>query len=354
VLVLRTAAIGAEELQRFSRSELHMGVEFEVVLYAKDAAEAEAAIGKAMARIAELDKRLSDYEADSELSKLSETSVVTKDKSGPYSAVKVSDDLWTVLAESQAISRESEGAFDVSIGALTKLWRRARRWKELPEAEALAAAKASVGYRFLQLDSAQHTARLMHPNMRLDLGGIAKGYAADEGVKAAIAAGVSRVLVRASGDIVAGEAPPGERGWRVGIAPLNPDEPPQRFVEISHCGISTSGDARQHLVINGRRYSHIIDPRSGECVAGRSSVTVIAPRGIVADALATAASVLGPEKALSACERFPGAELLMVYESESGEQRTVESAGFKRYDGEGNAEVIQNAKPSPRGKGNDR
>lgn len=332
VLGFATAAIGAEELQRFSRSELHMGVEFEVVLYAKDAAAGEAAIGKAMARVAELDKTLSDYEADSELSKLSETSVVTKDKSGPFPAVKVSDDLWTVLAESQAISGETDGAFDVTIGPLSKLWRRARRWKELPEADALAAANAGVGYEFLQLDPAAHTARLMHPNMRLDLGGIAKGFAADEGVKAATAAGVSRVLVRASGDIAAGDAPPGERGWRVGIAPLNPDEPPQRFVEIAKCAISTSGDARQHLVVNGRRYSHIIDPRTGECVSGRSSVTVIAPRGVVADGLATAASVLGPEKALSVSERFPGVELLMVYESESGEQRTVESAGFRRFD----------------------
>jgi thiamine biosynthesis lipoprotein len=332
VLVFGTAAMGADELQRFSRSELHMGVEFEVVLYAKEAAEAEAAIGKAMGRVAELDKSLSDYDLDSELSKLSETSVVTKDKSGPFPAVKVSDDLWTVLAESQAISRETEGAFDVTIGPLTKLWRRARRWKELPEADALAAAKTSVGYRFLQLDQERHTARLMHSNMRLDLGGIAKGYAADEGVKAAAEASCSRVLVRASGDIAAGEAPPGERGWRVGIAPLNPDEPPKRFVEIARCGISTSGDARQHLVVNGRRYSHIIDPRTGECVSGRSSVTVIAPRGIIADGVDTAVSVLGPENAISICERFPGAELLMVYESEGGEQRTVESAGFRRFE----------------------
>jgi thiamine biosynthesis lipoprotein len=347
VFVFGTAVIGADELQRFSRSELHMGVEFEVVLYARDAAAGEAAIGKAMARVADLDKTLSDYEADSELSKLSETSVISKDKNGPFPAVKVSNDLWKVLAQSQAISRETDGAFDVTIGPLSKLWRRARRWKELPEADALAAAKAGVGFQFLQLDPAAHTARLMHSNMRLDLGGIAKGYAADEGVKAAGEAGCSRVLVRASGDIAAGEAPPGERGWRVGIAPLNPDEPPKRFVEIAHCGISTSGDSRQNLVVNGRRYSHIIDPRTGECVSGRSSVTVIAPRGVVADGLATAASVLGPEKALAVCGRFRGVELLMVYESESGEQRTVESGGFRRFDSDDNAEVIQNAKPSP-------
>ena len=107
---------------------------------------------KAMARIAALDKALSDYDLESELSKLSETSA---DFGRAAPAVKVSDDLWTVLAQSQEISRASDGAFDVTIGPLTKLWRRARRWKELPEPESLAAAKAGVGYTFLKLDAAR-------------------------------------------------------------------------------------------------------------------------------------------------------------------------------------------------------
>jgi FAD:protein FMN transferase len=316
-------------LQRFSRSEPHMGVEFEVVLYAPDAATADQAIAKALARIAALDKTLSDYDLDSELSRLSATSTVSGSKSpDPFPAVKLSDDLWTVLAQSQVISRASGGAFDVTIGPLTKLWRRARRWKELPEAEVLTTVRSGVGYQFLELDSKAQTARLLKPNMRLDLGGIAKGYAADEAVKTVIACGLSPVLVRASGDIVAADPPPGERGWRVGVAPLNPDDPPARFVELAHRAISTSGDARQHLVIDGKRYSHIIDPRTGTPVAGRSSVTVIAPRGILADGLATAASVLGPDRALKLVENFPGAELLMVYENDAGQQRTVASRGF--------------------------
>ena len=193
----------------------------------------------------------------------------------------------------------SDGAFDVTIGPLTKLWRRARRWKELPEAEALAAARASVGYQFLRLDPKLARLRLLKPNMRLDLGGIAKGYAAEEAVKAVVGCGVSRVLVRASGDIAAADPPPGERGWRVGIAPLNPDDPPKRFVEIANCGISTSGDARQHLIVNGRRYSHIIDPRTGEPVSGRSSVTVIAPRGTPRRCIGHRGLGLGPDKALA-------------------------------------------------------
>jgi thiamine biosynthesis lipoprotein len=324
------AGEGTKPLQRFARSEMHMGVEFEVVLYTSDVNLADQALSKAMARIAALDKTLSDYDAESELSKVSETSTQNSDEPAAFPAVILSHDLWTVLLTSQGICRASDGAFDVTIGPLTKLWRRARRWKELPEAETLAAARAGVGYKFLKLDSEAHTAQLLQPNMRLDLGGIAKGYAADEAVKAVIDCGISRVLVRASGDIAAAEPPPGERGWRIGIAPLNPDEEPTRFVRLANCGISTSGDVRQHLVVNGRRYSHIIDPRTGECIGGRSSVTVIARRGMVADGLATATSVLGPDGALKLISQFDGAELLMVYEDDAGRQRTVESPGFTR------------------------
>src|SRR5262245_15461716 len=121
-VALTRAASGDEHLHRFSRSELHMGVEFEVVLYAKDAATGEAAIANALARVAELDKILSDYDSESELSKLSETSVVAKGSVGPFPIVQLSDDLWTVLAEARNVSDQTGGAFDVTIGPLTKLW----------------------------------------------------------------------------------------------------------------------------------------------------------------------------------------------------------------------------------------
>lgn len=309
-----------------------MGVEFQVVLYATSAEQAEAAIDAAMRRIAELDKALSDYDLESELSKLSETSHGSRNAAGHFPAVPVSADLWNVLSAAQEISRQSAGALDVTIGPLTKLWRRARRWKELPEESQLAEARASIGWQALKLDNGARTAELLLPKMRLDLGGIAKGYAAEEAVKQAVAKGVTRVLVRGSGDIAAADPPPGERGWRVGIAPLDPTQEPSRFVEIAHTCISTSGDAQQHLVVNGRRYSHILDPRTGLGVPGRSSVTVIAPRGTVADGLDTAISVLGPEAGQSLIQKYEGAEFYMVYEDESGKQRQVESPGFKIFD----------------------
>lgn len=178
-------------LARYSRSEVHMGVEFQVVLYADSQERAEQALTKAFARIAALDKTLSDYDPQSELSKLSETSASAAGKpAADIPPVRVSDDLWTVLVAAQEISRASDGAFDVTVGPLTKLWRRARRLKELPEAELLAASRSSVGWQLLKLDPDARTAQLLKPNMRLDLGGIGKGYAAEEAAKAVVANGI--------------------------------------------------------------------------------------------------------------------------------------------------------------------
>jgi thiamine biosynthesis lipoprotein len=313
-----------------------MGVEFQIVLYAASEAEATAALDRAFARIATLDRVMSDYDPASELSRLSETSAVppgTPALDPPPTAVpiQVSDDLWNVLAYSQSLSRECDGAFDVTIGPLTKLWRRARRQNELPVPERLAEARASVGYSLLKLDRPSHTVQLLRANMRLDLGGIAKGLAADEALAEIKRAGITSALVRASGDIAVGNPPPGETGWRIGLAPLNPDDPPTSFVRLASAAISTSGDSRQHLEVAGRRYSHIIDPRTGLGISGRSSVSVIAKSGIEADGVATAVSVLGTEAGLTLIEKRKNVELLMVYEDQQGEQRTVQSRGFAQF-----------------------
>jgi thiamine biosynthesis lipoprotein len=320
-------------LRRFRQTGIHMGVEFEVELYAAGDQQATAAMRAAFARIAALDKTMSDYDPVSELSRLSECSSVppgTTPLNPPATArpIVLSDDLWRVLEYSQELSRQSDGAFDVTIGPLTKLWRRARRQKELPGDERLAEARAAVGYQHLQLDRAAHTAQLLRPNMRLDLGGIAKGLAADEALAEIKKSGISRALVRASGDIAVGDPPPGEAGWRIGIAPLNPDDPPKRFVRLANRAISTSGDARQHLIVAGRRYSHIIDPRTGQGVSGRSSVSIIAPRGMQADGVATAVSVLGSEQGLSLVARMRDVELLMVDEDQAGKLREITSPGW--------------------------
>lgn len=322
----------AGPLQGYRRAELHMGVEFELVVYAPDQAAAERALDAAFARIAELDRLLSDYNPSSELSQLSLSSSPPRRESGTLpQPVPVGRDLWEVLSFAQRMSEATGGAFDVTIGPLTRLWRSARRRRELPDAAELTEARAAVGYQALTLDPNGRRVTLHKSQMRLDLGGIAKGYAADEAVRAVHGCGLTRVLARASGDIATADPPPGESGWLVGVATLDPDQPPQRMLLLSHRAVSTSGDARQHLVVGGRRYSHILDPRTGEPVHGRSSVTVVSPLGMLADSLATACSVVGPEEALRLVARFPGSELLMVHEDEQGRLTQVESPGFWAY-----------------------
>lgn len=310
------------ELERFSRLEPHMGVEFEIVLYAADEPAARAAFAAAFTRIAQLDEILSDYNVASELSKLS--------ASAPTQApIPLSQDLFTVLQSAQQLAADSDGAFDVTVGPLTKLWRRARRQKELPPDEQLKTAFAAVGHRGLQLDNERKTATLTKAAMRLDLGGIAKGYAADQALATITARGISCALVRASGDIAVADPPPGETGWKVGLAPLNPEDPPSVFVRLKQQAISTSGEARQHLVVNGKRYSHLIDPRTGEPLTGRQTVTVIARRGIDADSLASAIAVLGPEKGLQLIAGRQDVATYVITADDAGKhERTVVSPRF--------------------------
>jgi len=245
--------------------------------------------------------------------------------------VAVSDDLWTVLCRSQELSEASDGAFDVTVGPLVRLWRRARRMQALPKEELLAAARAATGYCNLELDERQHTAKLLLPDMRLDLGGIAMGYAVDEALGVLREQGVTRAIMDASGDIGASDPPPGETGWRVGIVPLDAvDGPPSRYVLLANAAVTNSGDAFQFVEIDGVRYSHIIDPQTGLGLTDRSSVTVLARDCLTADSLATAVSVLGPDCGMSLVEATPGAAAI-VLRRPHGEIELYESQRLSEY-----------------------
>ncbi|MFM7070184.1 MAG: FAD:protein FMN transferase [Planctomycetota bacterium] len=276
----------------------------------------EQALDAAFARIRTLDKVLSDYDDASELSRLSAASPTAK-------RVPVSGDLWRALERADAMSRLTDGAFDATVGPLTRLWRRSRRQRELPSAERLAAAREAVGYQLVRLHAVEKSVELLRPNMRLDMGGIGQGLAADEALAELRRWGFPRALVNASGDIVAGEPPPDMAGWRVGIAPLDPAAPPSHFLSLKRGAVSTSGDAFQFVEIAGQRYSHIVDPRTGLGVVDRSSVSVVASDGTTADALATALCVLGPTRGLEMIDRLPDTAAIYVQaDPASGATRT--------------------------------
>jgi len=309
--------------ERFTFQSAHMGTEFTIHLYCAEESTASKAAEAAFERVAELDAIYSDYQAKSELNRLSARA------GGP--PVPVSEELFEALQRARALSEETNGAFDVTVGPLVKLWRRARRRNQLPDPERIEAASERVGFEKMRLDPERRAVELRVEGMQLDLGGIAKGIAADEALKVLQRHGIERALVAASGDIRAGGPPPGEAGWLVGLAPLkDPDAEPTEFVRLANEAVSSSGDASQFVEVDGVRYSHIVDPRTGIGLTRRVEATVIADTAADSDSLATSLNVLDPERGLSWIEAKSGVEARIVVEPECADRpRTLRTSGFE-------------------------
>lgn len=306
---------------RFEFTEIHMASPFQIVLYSTDATAARRASRAAFDRIEALNKALSDYDPESEISRLSASA-----GKGP---IPVGPDLFDVLERSKRISERSTGMFDVTIAPVGRLWRRARRARKLPDPALIAHARKLVGSDKMILDPAKHTVELKLPGMKLDVGGIAKGYAAQAALDVLCDQGIRCALVAGAGDIVTGDPPPGTDGWRVAIAPVDPwlpYRPPTLLLQ--NTAVSTAGDAERFVEIDGRRYSHIVNPKTGMGHEDRASVTVIAPDGGTADALETTAYLLGPERGLKLVDDTPGCAALYQRVTPDG-VRTFESARFK-------------------------
>ncbi|HTI49774.1 MAG TPA: FAD:protein FMN transferase [Planctomycetaceae bacterium] len=307
-LLLAALAIGqtTDRLpERFEFTQIQMGMPFRIVLYAPAADSANASARAAYARIRELNGIMSDYEPDSELTRLCRTA-------GSGQAVPVSPDLLAVLSRAQALSEKSHGAFDVTVGPVVRLWRKARKTNKFPAEEELAAARELVGYRNLRIDEKAGTVELLKRGMQIDLGGIAVGYAIDDVLRLLKARGIKSALIDGSGDIGVSDSPPGTTGWRIGIAPVDADREPSRYVILKNAAVTTSGDAFQFVEFAGKRYSHIVDPKTGLGLVDRVSVTLLAPNCTVADSYTKAVAVLGPEKGLALIDETPGAAAIVV------------------------------------------
>jgi FAD:protein FMN transferase len=318
------ASLGGAELKRFEYQQILMGVPVRIVVYSASEPLANSAVHAAFDRIRQLNLIFSDYDDESEISRLCRTS-------GSGRPISVSPELAYVLGYSLELARRSQGAFDVTVGPLVSLWRKARRSKQLPSADALAAAKKRVGYQLVRLDERARTVELLKPGMRLDFGGIVKGYAADEARAALKAKGLPCVLVGLAGDISAGEPPPGHAGWRIGVQGIGrADKPLDDFLLLRNKAVSTAGDTYQFFELGGKRYSHLLDPKTGLGITRRISVTVVAATGLMSDGLDSAAAILGPEK---------GLKLL----SESGVEGRIEelaSSGIKTHQTAGFAKLL--------------
>ncbi|MHC4713618.1 MAG: FAD:protein FMN transferase [Planctomycetota bacterium] len=286
---------------------------------APDEDAAREAVEGATELIKSLEKRLSRFDDDSDISAIN--------RAAAGESVSVSDETLEVLLEAAEISEATGGAFDVTVAPLVELWKAAGKAGKLPDEKALQEALSKVSYEYLEIAREARTVTKLHDGVSVDLGAIAKGYIAERCAAFLRAGGVKSGLVDAGGDgVFIGGVD--ERPWRIGVLdPRNPLEIADA-VFLRHAAAVTSGNYARFSTIEGRRYSHIIDPRSGRPAEGPDSVTVIAKDGATADGWATALSVMGEEGAAAA--RAAGVEFMMLFVKEDGLTR-VESQGFARY-----------------------
>ena len=298
-LVAQDPGPGDEGWARHEFRHRSMGVEGRVVVWGRDPAAARSAADAAFAEVDRLDAIFSDWRDDSELNRLCERAGL-----GP---VEVSADLYDVLLQASILSRATGGAFDVTVGPLTRLWRRARADGVPPRDDEVGSALALVGWSRVRFGGGgARSVELLMPGMRLDLGGIAKGLAARRAVAVLTARGHPRCLVELGGDLAVGAPPVGASRWVVEAGCGDGALPPARYALV-HESLSTSGDTAQAFEHEGVRYSHVVDPRSGRALRHHRCAVVIGGSGGAVDALASVASLVEPRKLQSLVTRFgPG------------------------------------------------
>jgi len=310
-----------------SGHRLVMGTFARVVVIAANRNTANKCVETAFAEIHKVDELMSDFKSDSEISLVN--------REGFTRAIKVSDWTYEVLKRSVEFGKLTDGAFDITVGPLVDLWRTAEKKEVAPSEEEIAQAKAKVGFEKLELNDLNKTIRFTVEGMRLDLGGIAKGYAVDKAIEAAQKAGAMGAMVDIGGDIRCfSTAPQGKENWLIGLQDphLNKDIGGRDILlrlKLVNEAVATSGDYQQFVLIKGKRYSHIINRQTGTSAEGLSSVTIIADNATDADALATAVSVMGAERGLALIGKLPNTEAILI--TSQPEYKLIKTSGAERY-----------------------
>ena len=300
-LVCGAVPAGGEEgefLHRMIAEEPHMGVIVRIDAYVSGDINPAHLFRAAFDRVATLEQTFSSYRADSEVRRVEELAW-----RGPIS---ISADLSAALGHALAVASASGGAFDPTVGSMTGLLRRNGRIQTPSDREAIAAARRLTGWQKVEHDASARTVFLRRRGVQLDFGGIAKGYIADEVLRVLERAGVARAMVAVAGDIVIGEAPPGQAGWRVGLDAVGTPGGLEHHLVLRRQAVSTSGSRERFYESDGRRCSHILGRSEDPCADATLAVSVVAPTGIEADALATALIAMGREEGNDLLEGLPG------------------------------------------------
>ena len=299
-----------------------MGSSFNIIFYHTDSAEAVLLAKKCHLIVDSLNNSFSDYSSESEVGKLALQTNQTD--------IKVSGELFSMIIRSEDAWKRSGKTFDITIGALTQVWRKAKKENRFPSEAEIEAAKGLSGFKNIIINERSKTISFKKPGIRFDFGGIVPGYVAQRVMDFLKTKNVNIALVDASGDIVMSDAPPGKDGWTIGInLPENENEILDKKLELKNFAVSTSGDVYRYTIHNGIKYSHIIDPRTGYGVTSQRNITVITKYGTDADWLATACSILPIKNALSLAKKEHAAILIATMNGEK--IVTHKSKSFDKY-----------------------
>jgi FAD:protein FMN transferase len=286
------------------RLEKLMGVRFEITAITTDSAIAWQGVEAAVSEINRIEKLISSWDS------LSQTSAINR--MAGIQPIKVSQELFALIRRSLKISRLTQGAFDISYASMDKIWQFDGTMTALPAPEQVAASVAKVGYQNIVLDEKDTTVFLKLTGMKIGFGAIGKGYAANRAKAVMVNLGIENGLVDAGGDLLCWGHQENGQPWQIGIA--DPAEKTNIFswLQAGDMAVVTSGNYEKFSMIEGRRYAHIIDPRTGYPVQGIQSVTIVCPDAELADGLATAVFVMGEKEGLHLINQLKGIECLIV------------------------------------------
>ena len=300
--------MSAAQQNRYAYSMQKMGSPFNIVLYADTKQMADSAAQESFKLVDSINLVCSDYDSTSELYKLRYAAVGIP--------IKVSPILFELIYIANKAYKDADGSFDITVGPLSRLWRSARRSQHFPTHAAINEARKRIGSNKIQIDNGAQTITFLHPNMQLDMGAIAKGYAADKVLALLQSHGITTALVDAGGDMVAFGMPPQKKGWTIGInVPGQQEKLLERKLVLSNKAVATSGDAFQFMLHEGKKYGHIIDPRTGYGVTFQRNVTVVAPTATTADWLATACSILTLEQVKILAKKYKSEVLITTLQN---------------------------------------
>jgi len=298
-----------------------LGSPYEVTVVANDTIQGNLYIDMAIAETKRIENQISDW--------IPTTPISTINKNAGIKPVKVDDEVFGLVERALKISQITEGAFDISYASMDKIWKFDGSMKEMPTPEAIKKSVAKIGYKKVILDPKEKTIFLKEEGMKLGLGGIGQGYIADKVKELLFSKGCKSGIINVSGDINAWGKQPDGKPWSVGIVnPMNKNKVFATF-PLEDSSVETSGSYEKYVTFNGKRYSHIIDPRTGYPATGIVSVSVFAKQTEVADALATGIFVLGVEVGLDLANQIKGIGCIIV--DDKGGVHTSKNIDIKKY-----------------------